>query len=171
MAAVHALPSAHPFYDHLMQQPGSSEKTCPISLSLDVIGKKWTLLIVRESLRGRERFSELYASLGCPKNLLAARLRLLCDYGVLRTEEHHVPGERIRHRYVLTDAGRELAPTLIALYDWGKRHRATTEMTLVEPPRCSCGAEQHTVIRCQNGHLDDVDSVMYSPPDSVSTPG
>ncbi|KAA9104758.1 winged helix-turn-helix transcriptional regulator [Microbacterium rhizomatis] len=154
-----------------MQKSGSTEETCPIGLSLDVLGQKWTLLIVRESMRGRERFSEFHAALGCPKNLLAARLRLLCDCGVLRTEEHHVPGERTRHRYVLTDAGRELAPTLVALYDWGKRHQATAEMTLVDPPLCWCGAERHVIVRCQNGHLDDNESMSLLASQSVSSIG
>lgn len=154
-----------------MQESGSTEETCPIGLSLDILGQKWTLLIVRESLRGRARFSEFHAALGCPKNLLAARLRMLCDFGVLRTEEQHIPGERARHRYVLTDAGWELAPTLVALYDWGKRHQATTGMTLVDPPRCSCGAELHALVRCENGHLDGSESGGLAISESASKIG
>lgn len=128
------------------------EIACPIGLSLDVLGQKWTLLIIRESMRGVDRFSDFHDALACPKNLLATRLRMLCDYGILRIVELPVSGERMRHRYVLTESGRELAPTLIALFDWGERHRATSGMNLVEATLCPCGASVHARVVCERGH-------------------
>lgn len=89
---------------------------CPVARSLEVIGDRWTLLIVRELLLGRTRYNELSAALrGIPPNLLSDRLRLLEDEAIL---------ERLAGRagYRLTDKGRELAPALGGLAIWGMRH-------------------------------------------------
>jgi DNA-binding HxlR family transcriptional regulator len=135
---------------------------CPIGLSIDIVGQKWTLLIVREALNGVQRFSDFEAVLHCPRNLLAARLRMLCDNGILRTARYVTPGERVREFYELTDAGRELAPTLIALFDWGAKHRGA-DGSQPPAPRCRCGSQVHTVMVCDEGHVVDDVSVMMLP--------
>ncbi|WP_375163411.1 winged helix-turn-helix transcriptional regulator [Herbiconiux oxytropis] len=141
------------------ERVGIDLSNCPIGLSLDVLGQKWTLLIVREALNGVRRFSDFEAVLGCPRNLLASRLRMLCDQGILRTVIYEVLGERSRARYELTEAGRELAPTLIALFDWGLRHRASSRGQPA-PARCRCGSPVHAVIECEHGHrIDNTDSL------------
>jgi DNA-binding HxlR family transcriptional regulator len=60
------------------------ESTCPVARSLDIIGDWWSLLIVRDALRGVKRFGEFQKSLGIAKNMLTARLKLLVDEGILR---------------------------------------------------------------------------------------
>lgn len=95
--------------------------TCPAACALDVAGDRWTLLIVRDLLRGRDTYSALAASdEGIPTNILAARLRRMEAAGlvVARPYQERPP----RYRYELTEKGRGLADVLTALARWGKRH-------------------------------------------------
>lgn len=92
---------------------------CSIANALDLIGEWWTILILRESFFGTRRFEDFQQHLGIARNILTARLRKLCDSGVLQ----RVPikeGAK-RHEYKLTAMGRDLLPTLIALTQWGDR--------------------------------------------------
>ncbi len=90
-----------------------------ITRTLDLVGDRWTLLILRGTFRGLHRFSELHDDLGIAKNLLSDRLTRLVDAGILAKVPYQ---ERpVRHEYRLTEKGRELSPALIALMQWGDR--------------------------------------------------
>jgi len=93
---------------------------CPVARALDVIGEKWSLLILRDLFReGPLRFQALQEGLpGIAPNTLSARLKLLEARGVIdmRLYENHPP----RYEYFLTDKGRALRPVLKALYNWGE---------------------------------------------------
>ena len=95
---------------------------CPIAHSLDVLGDRWTLLIMRDALRGSTRFSEFRESLGIPRDILTARLNTLVEGGALARQSYRSPGERARDEYVVTEAGHELVVILSALGEWGTRH-------------------------------------------------
>ncbi|MCS5493135.1 winged helix-turn-helix transcriptional regulator [Curtobacterium flaccumfaciens] len=99
------------------------DERCPIARSLDVLGEKWTLMIVRDAVGGSTRFSEFQQSLGIPREVLAARLASLVDGGVLERTTYKPEGARAREEYVLTDAGRDLSLVLLALGGWADRHR------------------------------------------------
>jgi DNA-binding HxlR family transcriptional regulator len=99
------------------------DERCPIARSLDVLGEKWTLMIVRDALAGSTRFSAFQQNLGVPREVLTARLASLVDGGVLERTDYKPDGGRTRTEYVLTAAGRELSLVLIALGDWADRHR------------------------------------------------
>ncbi|MET3904430.1 helix-turn-helix domain-containing protein [Paenarthrobacter sp. 4246] len=105
-----------------MLQPSEVEWTdpeCPVARAVDLVGDKWTLLIIRDSLDGKRRFSEFERSLGVAKNILSDRLRLLVDRGVLT----RIPNERgTRSEYELTDAGRDLFTLVLSLRQWGERN-------------------------------------------------
>ena len=90
---------------------------CPIARALEIVGERWTLLIVRDVLVGPCRFDQLQASLGIARNVLANRLDRLVEEGILE----RVPYSKRppRHEYRLTDKGRELEPALSALRQWG----------------------------------------------------
>lgn len=105
--------------------PLGKDPNCPIALSLEVVGEKWSLLIIREASTGATRFSEFQAALGIAKNVLAERLSTLVEYGVLDRQPYRDSGEREREEYVLTPAGRELRLVLGALSQWGSRNRPT----------------------------------------------
>jgi DNA-binding HxlR family transcriptional regulator len=119
---------------------------CSIARSLEVIGERWTLLILRDAVLGLTRFEEFQESLGIASNVLSNRLKLLCDEDVLeRVRDPERPG---RPKYVLTEKGRELAPALIVLMKWGDRHYATPG----GPPRLTlhagCGGNIGPDFRC-----------------------
>jgi DNA-binding HxlR family transcriptional regulator len=95
---------------------------CPIARSLAVVGEKWALLIVRDALAGASRFAQFRASLGIAPDMLADRLGKLVDHGILERRRYREPGERARDEYLVTPAGRELAPALAALGGWGLAH-------------------------------------------------
>jgi DNA-binding HxlR family transcriptional regulator len=91
-------------------------QVCSIARSLEVVGERWSLLIVRDAFLGRSRFSEFQRSLGIARNVLTQRLEHLVAEDIL---EHREDGA-----YVLTRKGRELAPSLHQLMKWGDRHYA-----------------------------------------------
>lgn len=94
--------------------------SCPVARSLDAIGDWWSLLIVRDAFRGRRRFGEFQKSTGAAKNILAARLRSLVDFGIMET----VPASdgSAYQEYVLTEKGRDLFPVVVALWQWGEKY-------------------------------------------------
>lgn len=94
---------------------------CALARTLDVIGDWWSLLIVRDALLGRERFSEFQKNIGLAKNILSTRLKKLVEDGVMEiVEDDASPPTR---RYVLTDRGRQLAVIVTALWQWGEENR------------------------------------------------
>jgi len=96
------------------------ESTCPVARSLDIIGDWWSLLIVRDALRGIRRFGEFQRSLGIAKNMLATRLKQLVDEGILTLQP--ASDGSAWQEYVLTDKGRALQTVLVALSQWGNAH-------------------------------------------------
>ena len=98
---------------------------CPIARALDVIGDWWSLLIIRDAMLGRRRFSEFQKSLGLAKNILATRLRMLVDEGILATAP--ASDGTAYQEYVLTDKGRGLFPVIVALRQWSEAFDAHPE--------------------------------------------
>jgi len=134
-------------YDSGVLQRDYPDQVCSIARSLEVIGERWTLLILRDALLGIEHFEDFQDKLGIASNVLTNRLKLLCDEGVLeRLPDEKRPG---RPKYVLTDKGRELAPALIVLIKWGDRHYPTP----CGPPQLTghagCGGEAGADFRCE----------------------
>jgi DNA-binding HxlR family transcriptional regulator len=94
---------------------------CPVSCTLDLLGDKWSLLLVRDVMRGKRRFAEFLASPeGIPTNILADRLKRLVAEGVIAARRYndHPP----RDEYVLTGKGEDLRPVMRAMVEWGVRH-------------------------------------------------
>ncbi|MFI1652377.1 winged helix-turn-helix transcriptional regulator [Streptomyces avidinii] len=101
----------------MAQRTHLGDADCAIAQALDVVGDWWTLLIVRDAARGLSRFDEFQHELGMSRKVLAERLKLLVEAGVLSREPYQ---ERpVRHEYRLTPRGRGLLPVLVALQDWG----------------------------------------------------
>jgi DNA-binding HxlR family transcriptional regulator len=95
---------------------------CPIARTLDIVGERWTILILRDLVTGGSRkFQDFERSLtGISPNTLSARLKRLEEAGIVerRFYEQHPP----RAEYLLTEKGKELRPVLKILFDWGQRH-------------------------------------------------
>lgn len=91
---------------------------CSLAQTLEVIGERWTLLILRDVFLGVRRFDQFQESLGIARNILTVRLNRLVDEGILRRR----PTEGAHKEYVLTDKGLDLQPVLLAMTHWGDRH-------------------------------------------------
>ncbi|MDP3737325.1 MAG: helix-turn-helix domain-containing protein [Hyphomonadaceae bacterium] len=97
-----------------------SEDWCPVARALSVIGDRWTMLIVRDCFLGKSRFEQFQSSLGITRHLLASRLKRLVENGVLEKNPYTLKPPRYDYR--LTAKGRDFAPALVGLKDWGKAH-------------------------------------------------
>lgn len=113
-------------------------RPCSVAAALDVVGDRWSLLVVREVGFGHHRFSEILAGTGAPRDRLTARLKLLTEAGILerRPYSEHPP----RSEYHLTEAGRGLGPVLHTLRQWGDEHAV-----LSPPVRQVHGSDDHEV--------------------------
>jgi DNA-binding HxlR family transcriptional regulator len=97
---------------------------CPIARTLDIVGDRWTLLILRDLFLGATKFSEFESqSLGMPTKILSDRLKLLEDNQLV---ERRVYSEHpLRAEYLLTARGQELEPVISAVFTWGMKHTMT----------------------------------------------
>ena len=96
------------------------DQDCSIARTLEILGERWTLLIVRDIFSGRRRFDQLQDGLGVARNVLATRLGRLIEEGVVEKRAYR---ERpVRHEYFLTEKGLDLWPVLIAMLAWGDRY-------------------------------------------------
>jgi len=102
-------------------------QVCSIARALELVGDRWTLLIVRDLLLGLSRFDEFLESLGVASNVLTDRLNRLVDEGIAERIRYNERPERFEYR--LTAKGRELGMVLLALMQWGDRHISA------KPPR------------------------------------
>jgi len=94
------------------------EQACPVARTLDLVGDRWTMLIVRDLFLGRRRFNEILGSSpGMPPKLLSQRLKFLIENGLVAREVYNEFPPR--SEYVLTERGRSLFPIVKALGDWG----------------------------------------------------
>jgi DNA-binding HxlR family transcriptional regulator len=99
--------------------------SCPIACSLDILGDRWTLVVIRDLFRGLTRYGEfLEAPEGIPTNILADRLERLEAAGVIRAEPYQ--SNPPRYAYTLTPRGADLKPVLAAVATWGMRHLPRT---------------------------------------------
>lgn len=100
---------------------GTRRSRCPVSCTLDLLGDRWTLLVVRDLMRGKHRFGEMAAAAeGIPTNLLAERLRRLKATGIICSRRYSSAPPRVE--YFLTAKGEALRPILRAMVAWGVQH-------------------------------------------------
>lgn len=92
---------------------------CRLARTIDLIGDRWTLLILRSALYGVRRFDDFQSELGCPRTVLSGRLKALEEAGLLKRQAYREAGKRARHEYVLSPSGAQLQTALIALTQWG----------------------------------------------------
>jgi DNA-binding HxlR family transcriptional regulator len=123
-------------------------ENCSIARSLELIGERWTLLVLREAFTGARRFDEFAARLDIARNVLTTRLTLLVDEGVLERRRYQERPERFEYR--LTEKGLELFPVLLTLMKWGDRWYAPDGPPRVVRHRdCGGAIDEHlTCERC-----------------------
>lgn len=136
---------------------------CSIARSLEVLGERWSLLVLREALQGRTRFSEFRARLGVAPDVLSARLATLVEHGVLEKRPYREPGARERVEYLPTEAGRDLIPVLAAFAAWGDAHVPTGYGPAVRYVDASSGRELHVAFVDADGTETPRDAVTVVP--------
>ncbi|MEQ8860732.1 MAG: helix-turn-helix domain-containing protein [Pseudomonadales bacterium] len=96
------------------------DMNCSLAQTLDVVGERWTLLILRDAFFGVKRFGHFQRNLGIARNILSARLNRLVEEGILEKRES---AEGAHAEYVPTPAGWDLQPVLLAMVHWGDKHK------------------------------------------------
>lgn len=125
---------------------------CSIARTLEQIGDRWVLLILRDVANGVRRFDQLADHLGIARNVLSRRLALLSDAGLIVRSAYRDEGSRERYEYRLSDSGRELIPILLAFMSWGDRHLSGADGPPALLTHARCGAPVHVSVTCDAGH-------------------
>jgi DNA-binding HxlR family transcriptional regulator len=146
----------------------ASTDNCPVGKSLELLGEKWTLLIVRDALNGVRRFDDFRRHMGLSEAVLADRLRKLVEAGVLETRPYQEPGKRERVEYRLTHKGRELLPVIIALKQWGETHYPDPKGPVIAVRHRRCEGDVRVVIRCESAQHEHDELTVY---DTFAEPG
>lgn len=145
-----------------MQRKSFARMACPIARSLERVGEWWSILILRDALHGLTRFDQFQNSLGIAPNILARRLDVLVDAGLLQRRQY---SERPpRYEYVLTARGRDFRPVLVALLAWGNKHFAP-EGPSVQLVNTKTGASVDPVL------ADPATGRLIQAPDYALVPG
>ena len=97
-------------------------QTCSVARTLEVVGDRWTMLVLRDAFLGLRRFDDLQRDLGIARNVLSDRLGRLVEDGILERRRYQERPERFEYR--LTERGIELWPAVVALMHWGDKHLA-----------------------------------------------
>jgi DNA-binding HxlR family transcriptional regulator len=142
-----------------------SVDNCPIGRAMEILGERWTVVVLREVFNGIRRFDDMRVRTAIPRQVLSNRLAKLVDHGILRRTPYREPGSRQREEYRLTEKGFDLYPLLIAVRDWGDKYLVGAEGSPLTIAHRDCGAEVHTEVRCASGHT------LASPRDAVPRPG
>jgi DNA-binding HxlR family transcriptional regulator len=120
---------------------------CSVGRAMEILGERWTMLIMREAFYGVRRFSDIQRNLGIARNILSTRLQNLVRAGILERRLYQEEPERFEYR--LTQAGRDLYPAVIAIMKWGDEYLSTE----AGPPvvlRHSCGELIDPVLVCDH---------------------
>lgn len=124
---------------------------CSIARALEVLGDRWTLLVIRDAFLGLRRFDDFQRDLGVARNVLTDRLGRLVEEGVLERRRYQERPERFEYR--LTQKGRDLWPVTMALLRWGDRHYATEGAPRLVRHR-DCGGSITERLRCDRCGAD-----------------
>jgi DNA-binding HxlR family transcriptional regulator len=124
---------------------------CSMASTLEIIGERWTILIVRDIFLGVRRFDDLQRKLGVARNILQTRLERLVDHGILVKRPYQ---ERpVRYEYRLTTKGADLWPVLVSLLQWGDRYAIDGERPMILQHK-GCGGELDDRRRCVECGVD-----------------
>jgi DNA-binding HxlR family transcriptional regulator len=140
---------------------------CSIARTLEVVGERWSLLILRDAFYGVHRFDAFQSDLGVARNVLTERLAKLVDFGVL---ERRLYSERpARFEYRLTPKGRDLLPVLLTMMRWGDRW--ASEEPPVKLVHTTCGSVTHPLLTCSECGEELTRRELRLEPILVGSPG
>jgi DNA-binding HxlR family transcriptional regulator len=137
-------------------------QVCSIARALEVVGERWSLLIIRDALFANStRYSDFQRSLGIATNILKYRLDGFVDAGIMRRHQYSEQPEL--YEYLLTDKGRDLAPALIALTEWGDRWSAPAGPPILYSHTVCGSGVSHEVVCATCGRVSDPPEVQARP--------
>lgn len=155
-----------------MRRKSFDQDACPVARSLDAVGDWWSLLIVRDALRGIRRFGDFQKSLGLAKNILTQRLRRLVELGIMETLPAQDGGAY--REYALTPKGQGLLTVIVALRQWGNESCFSPDEARDSLIETKTGLPLARLeVRSQDGRPLTVADVWLKPPvagESASTP-
>lgn len=137
---------------------------CTVQRALQVLGDRWSFVVLREVFNGIRRFDDMRTRTAIPRQVLAERLARLVDEDLLRREPYRDPGQRARHEYRLTPKGMDLYPVLVALNAWGSAYYADPTGSPLSFQHRACGSEISVGLACAGGHdIADLREVVPRP--------
>ncbi|BBX35287.1 putative HxlR family transcriptional regulator [Mycolicibacterium mageritense DSM 44476 = CIP 104973] len=144
---------------------------CSIARAADVVGQRWTPLILRDLFAGMARFEDIRRDLGIASNILAVRLDELERHGIV--QRHQYQSTPPRHEYLLTDKGRDLYPVIATLLAWGDKWLAGADgpPALLVHTECGCVTTAKTVCAHCGGELDAATATATAGPGARPGPG
>ena len=125
-----------------------SNDVCSVARTLDLMGDRWSILVLREAFWGTRRFEVFQRHLGIARNILTDRLNKLVDAGILEKQQYTDRPPRFEYR--LTPAGRELWPILITLMQWGDKHLPDPGEALPTITHAACGHAEGFTLACNH---------------------
>ena len=119
-----------------------SAENCTVGRAMEILGEKWTVLVLREVFMGIRRFEDLRVRTAIPRQVLTNRLATLVEHGLLRRQPYQEPGARVRDEYRLTEKGLDLYPVLAAILAWGDKYLGDADGSPLQLTHRDCGAAQ-----------------------------
>jgi DNA-binding HxlR family transcriptional regulator len=154
--------------DLLTERDAWSMANCSIARTLEIVGTRTALLIMREAFFGTRRFDDFARRVGIAEPTAAARLKELTAAGLLERVPYQEPGRRTRYAYRPTRKGWDFLPVLMALRQWGDTWAADEKGAPVVVRHKDCGAVVRAVLRCDDGHdVQSGDSYVAAGPGLV----
>lgn len=143
-------------------------QVCSVARTLELVGERWTLLIIRDALLGVTRFDNFLVRLGIARNVLADRLNGLVENGILARVAYQ--DRPPRYEYHLTARGRDLLPVIVTLTEWGDRHLAGEAGPPREFEHTTCGGQVSSALLCEtHNHPIPLDEVASRPGPALSS--
>jgi DNA-binding HxlR family transcriptional regulator len=140
-----------------------TNERCPVVKALELIGTRSAMLIIREAYYGTTRFDDFTARVEITEAVASTRLRELTECGLLSKQPYREPGQRTRYEYRLTEMGRDLAPVVIGLYQWGAKYLSPGGRPPLALTHDDCGAAVAAEVRCAQGHEVALGELVISP--------
>ena len=137
-------------------------EACPIVKALDIVGTRSAMLILREAFYGTTRFDDFATRVEITEAVAATRLRELTDAGLFERVPYQEPGQRTRYEYRLTQMGRDFAPTMIGLYQWGGKYLSPEGKAPLAMTHQQCGSAVSALLTCEQGEPVEIGEILIS---------
>jgi DNA-binding HxlR family transcriptional regulator len=135
-----------------------SADDCSVAAALEVVGRRASMLLLREAFYGAHRFDEFVRRAQLSEKITAARLKELVDEGLLERRPYHVAGQRSREEYHLTAKGEDLLPAILALMQWGDKW-VRHDGGKIAMTHADCGRPVTVEVHCADGHAASASTI------------